>query len=186
MLLNEPANQSNINRFLTNLNVHLTDSIVSGGSCEIEVAWSFVIPSSQWARRMGRYSDDFFMGQWYPQIAVFDDIRGWDNIPYFGLQEFYNDFNNYDVTIKVPDGYMVWATGECDNLQDVLDKSIIKNLNLAKKSDSNVAIVNSESFSTNPFKGSIWHFKAGHVPDFAFAAATNYLWEGTSVRQNQL
>jgi hypothetical protein len=181
MLFNKPANQSIINRFLTDLNVQLSDSLVSGGSCVIELAWSFMIPSSQWTRRMGRYSDDFFIGQWYPQISVFDDIRGWDIIPYFGLQEFYNDFNNFDITIKVPDGYMIWATGECDNLPDVLDKSIIKNLNMARNSDSNVTIVSSEAYKTNPFKRNIWHFKAERVPDFAFAAATNYLWEGTSV-----
>jgi len=185
MLFNKPANQSIIDRFLTDLNVQLSDSIVTGGSCVIEITWSFVIPSSQWTRRMGRYSDDFFIGQWYPQIAVFDDIRGWDIIPYFGLQEFYNDFNNYDVTIKVPDGYMVWATGECDNLPDVLDKLIINNLNLARNSDSNVTIVNSEAYRTNPSKGNIWHFKAQNVPDFAFAAATNYLWEGSSVIVDQ-
>jgi len=181
ILFDKPANQSIINRFLTDLSVQLSDSLVSGGSCVIELAWSFMIPSSQWTRRMGRYSDDFFIGQWYPQIAVFDDIRGWDVIPYFGLQEFYNDYNNYEVTIKVPEGYMVWATGDCNNLPDVLDKSIINNLNLAKKSDSNVTILNSESRSTNSFIGNIWRFKAEQVPDFAFVAATNYLWEGTSV-----
>ena len=185
ILFDKPANQSIINKFLTDLSVQLSDSLVSGGSCVIELAWSFMIPSSQWTRRMGRYSDDFFIGQWYPQIAVCDDIIGWNIIPYFGLQEFYNDFNNYDVTIKVPDGYMVWATGECDNLQDLLDKSIINNLNLAKKSNSNVTILNSESHITNSFKGNIWHFKAEQVPDFAFAAATNYLWEGTSIIVDQ-
>ena len=185
MLFNKPANQSIANRFCTDLHVQLSDSIVSGSSCIIEIAWSFIIPSSQWPRRMGRYSDDFFMGQWYPQIAVFDDILGWDNIPHFGLQEFYNDFNNYDVTIKVPDGYMVWATGECDNLPDVLDESIIHKLNLARSLNSNVSIIDSDAYRTKPIKGNVWHFKAEHVPDFAFAAATNYLWDGTSIIVDQ-
>jgi len=186
MLFNKPANQSIVNRYCTDLHVQLSDSIVSGSYCVIQLAWSFIIPSSKWPRRLGRYSNDFFIGQWYPQVAVYDDILGWDNLPHYGLQEFYNDFNNYDVTIKVPDGYMVWATGECDNLPAVLDQLIINNLNLAKNSNSYVTIINSETYKTKPFKGNIWHFKAEHVPDFAFAAATNYLWDGTSIIVDQL
>jgi len=178
---NKSINQSITNRINTDFYIQLFDSIVSGTSSVIEIAWSFTVPSSAWPRRMGRYTDDFFIAQWYPQVAVYDDILGWDIMPHFGLQEFYNDFNNYDVTIKVPEGYMVWATGECNNLQDVLDQSVINKLNTAKKSDSYVAIINSESYSSNFFRGNTWHFMAEHVPDFAFAAATNYIWYGTSV-----
>ena len=180
ILFNKPANRSIVNRFCTDLYVRLSDSVMSGGSCVIELAWSFMIPASRWTRRMGRYSDDFFIGQWYPQVAVYDDVLGWDNLPHFGIQEFYNDFNNYDVTIKVPKDYMVWATGECDNLADVLDQNTINNLNKAKTSDSYITIIDAEANKTKPNKGNTWHFKAKHVPDFAFAAATHYLWYGTS------
>jgi hypothetical protein len=63
-------------------------------------------------RRYGKYGDGtYFIGYWYPQVSVYDDLHGWDLIPYTGTQEFYNDFKNYDVTVRVPSGYMVWATG---------------------------------------------------------------------------
>ena len=177
---NKPINQRNINRLYNNLYIQLSDSIVQGSSCVIKIAWNFPIPSSASPRRMGRYSDDFFIAQWYPQIAVYDDVLGWDKLPHYGLQEFYNDFNTYDVTIIVPKGYMVWATGECDNLTDVLDKSVINTLNKAKNSDAQVAILTPENVR-KATKGNTWHFIAKQVPDFAFAAAINYLWHGTSV-----
>ncbi len=177
---NKPLDQDRINRLTTNVSIQLSDSIVSGSSCVIEVAWSFPLPTSAWPRRMGRYSDDFFIAQWYPQVAVYDDVLGWDNIPHYGYQEFYNDFNNYDVTVNSPKGYMVWATGECDNLVDILNKSIITNLNKAKNSDSQVAILSSEN-DNKAIIGNTWHFIAEQVPDFAFAAAKDYYWYGTSV-----
>jgi hypothetical protein len=178
--LNKPINHSNINRLNTNLYIRLSDSIVPGTSCVIKIAWSFPIPASAGPRRLGRYSDDFFIAQWYPQVAVYDDILGWDDIPHYGFQEFYNDFNNYDVTINALKDYMVWATGECDNLMDILDKSVINNLNKAKNSDSHVGILTAE-YGKTVIKGNTWHFKAEQIPDFAFAMAKNYIWYGTSV-----
>jgi len=130
---------------------------------------------------MGRYDDNFFLGLWYPQVAVYDDIRGWDDTPHLGLKEFYNDFSNFDVTVHAPDGYMVWATGECDNLETVLDEKIIQRLNFAHNHDSIVSIITPDDHLRNIIKGNAWHFRAEHVPDFAFAVAKEYLWEGTSI-----
>lgn len=179
--LNKPVNNMIVTRSCTDLCIQLTDSIMPGGSCVIGLGWNFIMPSAPWPRRLGRYSDDFFLAQWYPQIAVFDDIFGWDQSCHYGIQEFYNDFNNYDVTIKVPDGYIVWATGEGVNLADVLSESTVKNLKSARNSDTSVTIMNSGDHKTDTVKENKWHFTADHVPDFAFAAATNYVWEGTSV-----
>ena len=179
---NKPVEISRVNLFYTDLCIYLVDSIPSGGSGMIELEWSFAIPvSSSILRRMGRYDGNFFFGLWYPQVAVYDDIRGWDDTPHLGLKEFYNDFSNYDVTVHVPDGYMVWATGECINIQNVLDEKIIEKLNFAKINDSVVSIIAPEDHLRNIIKGNTWHFTAEHVPDFAFAVAKKYLWKGTSI-----
>jgi hypothetical protein len=179
---NKPVNNSTVTVFCTDLCIHLVDSIPSGESGMIELEWNFAIPSSSSAlKRMGRYEDNFFFGLWYPQVAVYDDIRGWDDTPHLGLKEFYNDFNNYDVTVNVPEGYMVWGTGECDNLNSVLDEKIIEKLNFARSYDSIVSIIAPEDRQRNIIKGNIWHFRAGHVPDFAFAVTKNFLWKGTSI-----
>lgn len=182
MLDNKPVDSRQVTLFCTDLCICLTDSILSGGSCLIELEWSFSIPSSSSnLRRMGRYDNDFFFGLWYPQVAVYDDMRGWDDTPHLGLKEFYNDFSNYDVTVHVPDDYMVWATGECDNLYSVLDEKIIDKLNFARRHDSIVSIIAPEDHKSSIIKGNVWHFTAEHVPDFAFAVAKEYLWKGTSI-----
>jgi len=113
---NKPVETNRVIKNSTTLRFLLKDSILSGGTGVIEYAWNFPIPTSN-PVRMGHYSDDYFIGLWYPQISVLDDINSWDDLPHLGWQEFYNDFNNYDVTIKVPDGYMVWATGECETFR---------------------------------------------------------------------
>jgi hypothetical protein len=142
MLDNKPVDNSKVILFCTDLCVRMTDSIPSGGSGVIELAWNFQIPSSNSElSRMGRYDGNFFLGLWYPQIAVHDDIKGWDNNPQLGIKEFYNDFSNYDVTIHAPDGYMVWATGECGTYDSVLDGKIIEKLNFARNHDSIVSII---------------------------------------------
>jgi hypothetical protein len=179
---NKPVNNNTVTVFCTDLCIHLADSIPSGESGLIELEWNFQIPSSSSdLSRMGRYDDNFFFGLWYPQVAVFDDIRGWDDTPHLGLKEFYNDFSNYDVTIHVPDGYIVWATGECDNLDSVLDEKIIAKLNFARSHDSIVSIIAPEDHMRSIIRGNVWHFRADHIPDFAFAVAKNYLWKGTSI-----
>jgi len=182
ILDNKPVDNSRVTLFCTDLCIHMADSILSGGSALIEVEWNFTIPSSSSdLSRMGRYDDNFFLGLWYPQVAVYDDIRGWDDTPHLGLKEFYNDFNNYDVTVKVPEGYMVWGTGECDNLDSVLDEKIIAKLNFARSHDSIVSIIAPEDHMRSIIRGNVWHFRADHVPDFAFAVVKNYLWKGTSI-----
>jgi hypothetical protein len=182
ILDNNPVDNNQVSLFCTDLCIHMADSIPSGGSALIELEWNFTIPTSPSAiKRMGRYDDNFFLGLWYPQVAVYDDIRGWDDTPHLGLKEFYNDFNSYDVTVHVPDGYLMWGTGECDNLDNVLDEKIIDKLNLARSHDSIVSIISPEDRQRNIIKGNSWHFRAEYVPDFAFAVAKNYLWKGTSI-----
>jgi hypothetical protein len=179
---NKPVDNNRVKLFCTDLCIHLADSIPSGESGLIELEWNFAIPSSSSAiKRMGRYEDNFFFGLWYPQVAVYDDIRGWNDTPHLGLKEFYNDFNNYDVTVHVPEGYVVWGTGECDNLDSVLDEKIIAKLNFAQSHDSIVSIIAPEDHMRSIIRGNVWHFRADRVPDFAFAVAKNYLWKGTSV-----
>lgn len=182
ILNNKPVDNGHVELFCTDLCIRLADSIPISGSGMIELEWNFPIPSSSSdLGRMGRYDGNFFFGLWYPQVAVYDDIRGWDDTPHLGLKEFYNDFSNFDVTVHIPDGYFVWATGECDNLNSVLDEKIIEKLNLARSHDPIVSIIAPEDLNRNIIRGNVWHFRADRVPDFAFAVAKNYLWKGTSI-----
>ena len=128
------SNESrDIIRGSTNMIVTLEQPLAPNKISSINVKWQFKIPKI-WKIRMGNYGEgNFFIAYWYPQISVYDDIDGWDMIDYEGSVEFYNDFSNYDVNIKVPGGFVTWATGELQNGKEVLREDIYKKYEQAKK-----------------------------------------------------
>ena len=105
--------------------VGLPKPIAAKGSATIEVDWNFRVPRIDTGRgyRMGRWADTLYqVAQWYPRIAVYDDLRqrGWDTEPYLGNAEFYNNFGRFDVSIDVPAGWVIGATGVLQNPTEVL------------------------------------------------------------------
>lgn len=179
------AEDSPFRRIATNRTVKLIDPLPPNKSLKIEVAWSFHIPQ-KFPMRMGQYSDtDFFVAYWYPQVAVYDDIDGWDKTEYLGTVEFYNDFNNYDVSLTLPGDYVVWATGELQNMKKVLQSNIIQRFKKAKTSDKVIRLITRKDYEKhqvtilNPLN--VWKFRATHVTDFSFATSNHYLWDAASV-----
>ncbi len=172
----------------TNLIIELdsVDFISPKNKCNLEIEWEVTIPKYS-NIRMGTYdSTSFFVAYWYPQIAVYDDVYGWDRIPYTGTVEFYNDFNNYDVKITVPKNFIVWATGELQNPEKVFSNELLQRYQLALQSDSIIKLITLEDLEQNKLKtvdaNSItYHYKAFQVPDFAFALSDHYLWDGSSL-----
>ncbi len=169
----------------TNLFVKLKTPIVPDSSVEMSFQWNFQLSSVP--LRMGVYdSTSFFIAYWYPQIAVYDDIDGWDRISYSGQTEFYNDFNNYDVRISVPNNFAVWSTGVLQNPSEVLTDKILGRYNSAHSSDTVVHIVTKDDLlQGGVFKSSsaenVWHYKADHITDFAFAISDHYLWDAVGL-----
>ena len=131
----------------TNLMVRLKSPLPPKSKIDISASWSFHIPEIS-TIRMGNYGGDFFIAYWYPQIAVYDDIDGWDMVAYTGQVEFYNDFSNYNFNITLPDNYVVWATGDLQNPSDVFQQDVINKIDKAKQSDDVINIVNSETIKT--------------------------------------
>lgn len=173
----------------TNLSIHLDEPLPSNSKLNLYCEWSYKIPLEPEFRRTGYYKDNaWFIGYFYPQIAVYDDIeffsdmKGWDYMLFYkGVQEFYNDFNNYNVKIEVPEGFFVWATGNLENPKEVYSKSILESLEEASTTDKVVEIFSGDDLNEELLVGNVWQFKASGVPDFAFGTAPNYIWEGTSV-----
>ena len=173
------------NKTPTNVILKLKDGILPGDSVFFTVDWKMSIPKKRWVR-MGNYGEGrFFIAYWYPQIAVYDDIDGWDKIEYTGMVEFYNDFNDYDVSIKADEGYVLWATGVLENEDRLFSRNVLKKLEKARNSDEVVHIFtvddckNKKVLKSN--SASTWHFTASGVPDFTFAAASQANWDGTSL-----
>lgn len=184
---NTAKQSSKVNLEGSNLNINIQENLLPGNSVKIEVAWQLDIPAHSSQRKMGYYKEGaFFIGLWYPQVAVYDDISGWDNgITYSGIQDFYNDFSNYEVFITVPEDYLLWGTGTIINEDEVYSPEILNQLNKARTTNEIVTIVDEKAAAEPESReNKMWHFSASNVTDFAFGMANNYLWEAGSVVSN--
>ncbi|HEY6435904.1 MAG TPA: M1 family metallopeptidase, partial [Ignavibacteriaceae bacterium] len=163
--------------------IYFREKIPPKSFTKLSIEWSFNLPTNvTW--RMGVYdSTTVLVGYWYPQIAVYDDINGWDDYNHGGQEEFYNDFSNFEVKITLPNNFGVWATGELQNPENVLVKQILQKYLKANESDTVINIIteddlkSSQIFNNDETKNS-WVFKSDGVTDFAFALSDHYLWDG--------
>jgi hypothetical protein len=128
--------------------------------------------------------DDIYeVAQWYPRLAVYDDIRGWNTEQYMGNGEFYLEYGKFDVSITVPASMIVAATGNLQNAVAVLTPTQRARLAQARQSDSTVVIRGKNEVrdpSTRPAStaGTLtWRFVADSVRDFAWAAANHFVWD---------
>ena len=168
----------------TVMQIRLADPIPAGGRREFEFAWSFEIPEAG-APRMGQDGEVFYLGYWYPQFAVYDDVRGWVAEPYMGNGEFYMGYADYEVAITVPEGFLVAATGELLNPEEVLSPQTRSRLDGVRSTEEIVTIVGAEertagvSTTSSPVGTLTWRFRAENVRDFAFGASDRYVWDVT-------
>lgn len=127
----------------------------------------------------------FFIAYFFPRIAVYDDIDGWNDYPYVGAQEFYNDFCHFSAEITVPGDYKVWATGDLKNAADVYDSRIVKRIADAGASDKVTDIITEDDVKagniTKNNPTNTWKFEADSVTDFVFATSNHYLWKASSL-----
>jgi hypothetical protein len=136
----------------TNLIIKLTSPLPPKSKTTIDVNWNFVIPKGT-DIRIGTYGEStFFVGYWYPKVAVYDDIRGWDMISYNAEHEFYFDYSDMSVEIKVPNGFGIWATGMLQNPDEVLNDVFLKRYYESLSSDKLVNIVAKEDSGKEIYK----------------------------------
>src|SRR5204863_1641703 len=111
--------------FDTRLVIVPATPVAPGQSVNMAIDYAFTVPQAGIGERMGWSSDNlFFIGYWYPQMAVYDDVVGWHPDLFVGTTEFYADFSNYDYTIDVPAGWVVVGTGTLANAQQVLAPAV--------------------------------------------------------------
>jgi len=173
----------------TVLRADLERPLPPGGTATWDVAYSFQIPGHG-SDRMGRnqYGGRWLyeIAQWFPRMAVYDDVRGWNTEQYLGQGEFYLEYGDIDFTVTVPRSYVVAGTGTLLNPVDVLTGTERARLTRAQHADSTVAIISREEAgqSTTRPAGTgptlSWHFGAKNVRDVAWAAAPNFVWDASS------
>jgi hypothetical protein len=166
------------------MRVDLPRPLRPGLAMDIEVQWRFTVPPYG-AGRMGHDGDLYELGQWYPRMAVYDDVKGWNHEPYIGAGEFYLEYGSFDVAITVPAAFIVAATGVLQNPLQVLTATQRARLLRARTADSAIAIITKaeagDPARTRPLqRGTLtWRFRADSVRDFAFAAAPNFQWDAS-------
>ncbi|MEO8416148.1 MAG: M1 family metallopeptidase [Ginsengibacter sp.] len=161
-----------------------TPLAANGGSIQFKIDYSFAIPKYG-SDRTGildtKNGKIYAIAQWYPRMCVFDDIEGWNTLPYLGAGEFYLDYGDYDYTITAPANELIVGSGELQNPGDVLTATQIKRLAQAKQSDKTVMIRTADEVTdpaSRPQKGKLsWHFTLKNARDVSWAASTAFIWD---------
>jgi hypothetical protein len=168
----------------TMMYVDLAQPLAPGATAVLELAYGFNIPEHG-ADRMGRDGSLYELAQWYPRMAVYDDVHGWNTDQYLGQGEFYLEYGDIDYEVTVPAGYLVAGSGVLQNPDQVLTPAQRTRLAAAAKSDSTVAIVTPEELASGVARprrdGTLtWRFRAERVRDVAWAASPDYRWDASS------
>ena len=173
----------------TVLTLGLPAPLAPGASVDLDVAWSYPVPPATGTYRQGTDGEVYYLGYWYPQVAVYDDVIGWHTDPYLGNGEHYMGFGDYTVDLDVPAGWLVWGTGDLANADEVLTDQTRERLDRAMTSDEVVNVVAATERSTATQPGAdgrlVWRFEADRVRDVAFAASDAYVWDATHAAVDQ-
>ncbi|MDB5114904.1 MAG: hypothetical protein JWQ79_396 [Mucilaginibacter sp.] len=160
----------------------------NGDKIQVKVNYDFSIPFYG-ADRMGRKKFGqgyvYEIAQWYPRMCVYDDVEGWNTLPYMGLGEFYCDYGDFDYYITAPANMVVVGSGDLQNAAEVLTPLQQKRLAEARNSDKTVMIITPDEVgqaATRPAKGTLtWHYKMENSRDVSWAASTAFIWDAAKV-----
>ena len=187
----------------TRMQLPLADPMHKGEKRKLRIVWHYTIPGS-WGGRTAvstsKNGDIYEIAQFYPRMAVYDDIRGWDTAPYLG-QEFYLDYGDFDYSVTVPSSFVVAGSGTLTNPTDVLTQEQRQRLAQADKSDERVMIRTQAEVEAPPAAPQntapksdrntqkpgqpaqpeaptkTWRFHMAHTRDVAFMASAAFLWD---------
>ncbi len=154
-----------------------------GGKLTIVVHYSFEVPDHG-ADRMGRDGVLYEIAQWYPRMAVYDDVRGWNTEPYIGQGEFYLEYGDIDYAVTVPAGYTVGGSGVLQNPAEVLSPSERQRLAAAARDTVVVPVITAAEAGAAKTAHRLgmrtWRFRATNVRDVAWGAAPDFRWDAVS------
>jgi hypothetical protein len=181
-----------INR--TMMRVELPKSLKTGDQFSFNIKWWYKI--NDHVKDGGRSGYEYFeendnkiyvMAQFYPRMAVYNDVEGWQNSQFWGRDEFALPFGDFDVNITVPADHILDGTGYLVNREDVFTKAMMKRYSQAKKSfDKPVMIVTQaeaeKTEKTKSNKKKTWKLSAQMVRDFGFATSRKFLWDMMAVK----
>ena len=166
--------------------IPLARPLLPGDSVQLTFAWSYSPAPAPADGREGHDGHVYFMGYWYPEIAVYDDVDGWVTDPYLLEAEFYMDPADYDVRVTVPHGWVVDATGTLANADAILTPAARDSLAAARRTGRVVRVLTPGAAGVFRPGGATttWHFVAPDVRDFAWGTSDQYAWDATRALVN--
>lgn len=158
------------------------------GKLRLQIRYHYTVPG-EWGGRTAitptQNGDIYEIAQWYPRMAVYDDLRGWDTLPYLG-SEFYLEYGSFDYAVTVPWNWIVAGSGELMNPADVLTAGQRERLAQAAQSNATVYIRKPEEVNdpaSRPTRSGTqtWRFHMDPSRDVAFAASPAFVWDAARV-----
>ncbi|MDR6561088.1 MULTISPECIES: M1 family metallopeptidase [unclassified Arcicella] len=174
----------------TRMQIKLASPLVERtGITKIKISYSFPIPKYG-SDRMGtqevKNGTIYEMAQWYPRMSVYDDIEGWNVLPYLGAGEFYLEYGNFEYAVTVPASHIVVGSGELVNPNDCWTAEQIKRFAEASNSDKTVTILGKDEVGTSTSRpkkeGKItWKFRCTNARDVAFASSKAFIIDAAKI-----
>ena len=169
---------------ITTRAIRLRTPLLPGDSIDLDIDWQYEI-ALQSGREGMLDSTTYYLAYFFPRVTVYDDYNGWDRLDFTGYQEFYNDFNDYTLSVTVPRNFLVWATGRLQNADEVLQPRYLRRLQQSMASDSVIHIATPADLRarqiTRQSATNTWQWQAQNVTDVAVALSDHYNWDAGSV-----
>jgi hypothetical protein len=174
----------------TNHFLPLAQPLLPGQQLKLELNWTFELGNSSDGDREGVVDKTtFFLAYFFPRIAVYDDLDGWDDVQLNEQTEYYNDFGNFELSVELPQNYLVWATGVLQNPEQVLQAPFVQKFKSAAQSNQVQRIVDHSALKrkkvTLQSPNLVWKFKAENVTDVALGLSDHYCWDAVSAKGNE-
>jgi hypothetical protein len=178
------ANWDNAAATTTNYMMGLAKPLMPHDSVKMDINWHYQLAAGR-GRDGAIDSTTFYLAYFYPRVSVYDDYKGWDTQPHTGGLEFYNDFNDYTLSVTVPKNYIVWATGTLQNPTEVLQPDAAKKLAESMVGDSTVHIATVQDLAAKNITAqnttNTWKWACTNISDVALAVSNHYDWDAASV-----
>ena len=193
----EEANGKKLSHFInrTMMRINLPKALAPGQSFKFRIKWNYKINDiNEDGGRSGLETfpdgnNNYTIAQFFPRLAVYNNVEGWQNMQFWGRSEFALEFGDYDVKLTVPDDHIVDATGVLQNEKDVLTRTQQRRWEQARKSFENPVMIVTQKEAEKTEKGrskklKTWHFNAKNVRDFAWASSRKYIWDAMATNVN--
>jgi len=186
---NGKKSQAKFNVTDTRMQVWLENALKSsGGKVKLTIEFQFQVPE-RGTDRMGRLKTKngsiYEIAQWFPRLCVYDDIQGWNTLPYLGAGEFYLEYGDFDYSITAPSDMVVTGSGELLNPQECLTEGQLKRFNDARSSEKTVIIKGEKEINDKSGRPksalSTWKFKIQNARDVAWAASRAFIWDAARI-----